>query len=268
MDTALIIITLLSVGLTGALLVYATRLQREQRQREDARVLALGREIHEPETFGSTARVLPPPVLREPTTHRAGTITQAPWPSLETVADRPLRSERDEVVADPRAESHVAAAQGSLFGAAAEPVPAKSRVVAPLIGVGVLSLVMGGIYLVNGTTAAAPAGAKVTAPASTGALELVSLDQARTGKTLTIRGVVRNPAGTPPARGLAAVVFVFDKTGAFVTSARSPIDYQELAPGDESPFTVTVPNVANVARYRVSFRNDRDVVPHVDRRKH
>jgi hypothetical protein len=61
-------------------------------------------------------------------------------------------------------------------------------------------------------------------------------------------------------------VFVFVKGGAFVASARAPLDYQELTPGDESPFTVTVPNVSEVARYRVSFRNDRDVVSHVDRR--
>jgi hypothetical protein len=268
MDTALIIITLLSVGLTGALLVYATRLQREQREREDARVLALAREIHEPHTFGRTARVMPPPLLRETTDLRPDSMTQAPWPSLETVADRPLRSELDEVVLNPRTDSHVAAAAPSLFGATAEPVPAKSRLVAPLIGVGVISLVLGGIYVVNDTSAAAPPAAKVAAPASAGALELVSLDQARTGRTLTIRGVVRNPDGAPAAHGLAAVVFVFDKTGAFVTSARSPIDYQELAPGDESPFTVRVPDVTNVARYRVSFRNDRDVVPHIDKRKH
>jgi hypothetical protein len=267
MDTALIIITLLSVGLTGALLVYATRLQREQRERVDARVLALAREIHEPETFGRAARVVPPTVMRDTTVHRAEPPTHAPWPSLETVADRPLRSERDDVIAELPVGAHVAAAPAPLFGATEEPAPARSRLIAPLIGVAVVSLVLGGVYLVNGTPATAPAAAKMTAVASAGALELVSLDQARTGKGLTIRGAVRNPAGAQPARGLTAVVFVFDKTGAFVTSARSPIDYQELAPGDESPFTVTVPNATNAARYRVSFRNDRDVVPHVDKRK-
>jgi hypothetical protein len=38
MDTALIVITLLSIGLSGALLVYAARLQREHRGRKEARV--------------------------------------------------------------------------------------------------------------------------------------------------------------------------------------------------------------------------------------
>ena len=38
------------------------------------------------------------------------------------------------------------------------------------------------------------------------------------------------------------------------------------APGDESPFVVTIPNVADVARYRVSFRTEAGTLRHVDRR--
>jgi hypothetical protein len=39
-----------------------------------------------------------------------------------------------------------------------------------------------------------------------------------------------------------------------------------LAPGDESPVSVQVPRAARAARYRVSFRSDQEIVPHVDRR--
>ena len=65
---------------------------------------------------------------------------------------------------------------------------------------------------------------------------------------------------------VTAVVFLFDRTGAFVTSSRAPLDFQTLAPGDESPFQITVNGANGIGRYRVSFRTDERVVPHVDRR--
>jgi hypothetical protein len=39
-----------------------------------------------------------------------------------------------------------------------------------------------------------------------------------------------------------------------------------LEPGDESPFVVTIPNVTEVAKYRVSFRTEDGMMRHVDRR--
>src|SRR5262249_36526356 len=86
------------------------------------------------------------------------------------------------------------------------------------------------------------------------------------GTTLTVSGLVRNPAGGVPADGVSAVIFVFDRDGGFITSGRAPIDFTSLAPNDESPFKVEVPNVSDVARYRVSFRTSRGIVRHVDRR--
>jgi hypothetical protein len=65
---------------------------------------------------------------------------------------------------------------------------------------------------------------------------------------------------------LNAVVFLFDQQGSFVSSARADVDFLRLAPGDESPFVISVEAPGSVARYRVSFRNDRGIVPHVDRR--
>ena len=62
-------------------------------------------------------------------------------------------------------------------------------------------------------------------------------------------------------------MFLFDRKGSFVASGRAPLDYQALAPGDESPFVITVPGAADVSRYRVSFREGDDVLPHVDRRE-
>ena len=97
-------------------------------------------------------------------------------------------------------------------------------------------------------------------------LELISMRHQRDGATLTVTGLVRNPDQGADARRVAAVVFVFDRNGSFVTSGRAPLDFVVLEPGGESPFVVTVPNVADVARYRVSFRTDTGVVRHIDRR--
>ena len=44
------------------------------------------------------------------------------------------------------------------------------------------------------------------------------------------------------------------------------IDFVTLSPGDESPFVSAGDAPASVARYRVSFRTEAGVVPHVDRR--
>jgi hypothetical protein len=63
-----------------------------------------------------------------------------------------------------------------------------------------------------------------------------------------------------------AVVFAFDRDGGFVSSGRAPLEFAAIAAGDESPFRVTIPDVKDVGRYRVSFRTEAGVVRHVDRR--
>ena len=109
----------------------------------------------------------------------------------------------------------------------------------------------------------APAGttARPSAP-----LELVSMRHAREASNLTVSGLVRNPRAGSAAARITAVVFAFDKDGTFVASGRAPLDFPTLEPGDESPFVVTIPNVANVGRYRVSFRTESGMLRHVDRR--
>ena len=98
------------------------------------------------------------------------------------------------------------------------------------------------------------------------ALELLSMRHEREGDTLTVTGLVRN-SGSSAADRLIAVVFAFDRSGNFLASGRAPVDFVTMGPGDESPFRVSVPNVGEVGRYRVSFRNEAGVVRHVDRRQ-
>jgi hypothetical protein len=132
----------------------------------------------------------------------------------------------------------------------------------------------------SGRTAAAPAAAG--RPASVGdaalgvGLELLSLrdtrqplDPARGGSgTLTITGLVQNPrAGTLLSR-VTVTAYAFDDKGAFLASGRALIDVTSLAPGDESPFVVSVPVAETVARYRIGFRTeDGRVISHIDKRQ-
>jgi hypothetical protein len=61
-------------------------------------------------------------------------------------------------------------------------------------------------------------------------------------------------------------VTLFGRDGGFLASGRSAIESSALGPGVESTFAVTVAGADDVGRYRVSFRTDDRVVPHVDRR--
>jgi hypothetical protein len=88
----------------------------------------------------------------------------------------------------------------------------------------------------------------------------------RDGDNLTVSGLVRNPHAGAHATRVTAVILAFNRAGAFINSARAPLDFTTLEPGDESPFVVTIPSAADVGRYRVSFRTDAGVIRHIDRR--
>jgi hypothetical protein len=98
-------------------------------------------------------------------------------------------------------------------------------------------------------------------------LELLALGHERDGDRLTVRGVIRNPGTSGETYKLTAVVLLFSRDGAFLASGRAAVAAPDLGPGRESTFIVTVPDAGAVGRYRVSFRTDDRVVPHVDRRK-
>ena len=151
-------------------------------------------------------------------------------------------------------------AVGSVFNRDNEGLRGRPFIKVAVGGIMALAIVIGAI--IGARTGSVPA-AHVNAPAP---LELVSMRHQREGTTLTVSGFVRNPTAGAAVNGVTAVVFAFDRKGGFVASGRAPLDFSALAPGDESPFVVSVPNVSDVARYRVSFRTGRGVVRHVDRR--
>lgn len=154
--------------------------------------------------------------------------------------------------------------RGPMFGSATASVEdSRTRLLlVPAIGVLIVGLALTGIYLWNQPQTTAAAASVTSAP-----LELVALRHERQGNTLIVSGLVRNPHVGRPIKGLAAVAFTFDRQGAFLTSGRAPLDFPQLAAGDESPFSISVPQSAGVGRYRISFRTEDGMVPHIDRRE-
>jgi len=110
------------------------------------------------------------------------------------------------------------------------------------------------------------AGSGHVAPPATVPLELIALEQDRDESRLVVRGIVRNPASAAKLNGLTVVVLVFSGDGGFIGSGRAPVATTSLAAGAEAPFVVTLPDADSVDRYRVSFRTDDRIVPHIDRR--
>jgi hypothetical protein len=228
MDTTLVTVTLLSMAMAAALSVIVWRMVRGERQRTDARVAALA---------GLAAR------------------TPAVRPVHESI-DLPIRSSAP-------------AAIGGMFEEAPQSSPWGQRF-AVMAGLGlVLASVILFALAANGTKASAKAAsAPAAAAAASPGLELLSLRDSRKDGALTITGLVRNPQAGAPLSRVAVTAYTFDESGAFLASGRALIDVTSLAPGDESPFVVSVPVSDTVARYRIGFRSeDGRVIAHVDRRQ-
>ena len=247
MNIALIVVTVFSLTLAAIMSVVAWRLARDERRRSAARVAALAMEIH--------GQARPPRRFDEELELRPGPISSG---------------------------------HSDLF-ARAEPGASPASRFAAVVALGVIVVGTGAALAVvlssgsRGTANPAPTNAPVASgsnptlradaasrqaePIESLPLELIALGHERNADRLTIRGVVRNPPSGVEVSGLTAVVFLFNRNGGFLSSGRATIDESALAPGAESPFVVTVPGTADVGRYRVSFRTDDGVVPHVDRRE-
>jgi hypothetical protein len=241
MDTTLVMVTLLSMGMAAALSVIVWRMLRDERHRSEARVAALA---------GMAAR--PVPQRRQ-----------------AAALDLPIRS---SAPAAPSTAASARAPMGSMFVEPAEPSPWGHRF-AVMAGLG-LVIASGILFALassdSGVAAKSAAGAhapvQAAAPAAAG-LELVSLRDSRKSDSLTITGMVRNPQGATLSR-VTVTAYTFDDKGSFLASGRALIDVTSLAAADESPFVVTVPVTDAVARYRIGFRGeDGRVIAHVDKRQ-
>ena len=246
MNGLLLLITLISTTVAIVMSVVAWRASREERRRSDARVSALAADIHaapldsvdlvlrpEPAVFHSADRSAPRPAVAS---------------DMFATSRRPSSQSRWGIalIAGVLAIAAVAAVavifSGESRGAAVSAAGPGTR------------------------TASSPGGAVRGAPQLTLPLDLIALGQERDGDRLIVRGVVQNPPGGVELDRLVAVVFGFGKDGEFRTTGQSALPSQALPPGARSSFVVSLPDAADVVRYRVSFRTDDHVVPHADRR--
>lgn len=234
----LILLTTASMILALVMSVVAWRVSSAERRRSDARVEALARAIH-----------------------------ASPVEEIRFRTEEPELSLRTEDARSGAAE---------LFAQTAQPAGSGSRWGLAL-AVGAFAVAsIAAITIVSGSDpstsiAAAPAAnpAPQAAPAPPPApvpLELTSLEHERDGDQLTVRGVVRNPPSGAAMERLTAVVSIFTRDGNFLTSGHAAVASPSLIPGGESSFSVTIPGASDVGRYRVSFRADERVIPHVDKR--
>lgn len=159
---------------------------------------------------------------------------------------------------------HVAS---ELLVAAERPTPIRAGVAAALAVFAVGAAAALAVVLSAGSRTITPAPVVPAAAVADTPLELIALGHERDGDRLTVRGVVRNPRNGAAVSQLTPVVFVFDHDGGFVASGRGTIETSTLVPGADSTFVVGLPEISDVGRYRVSFRADDRVIPHVDRRE-
>jgi hypothetical protein len=239
----LLLVTLISLVLAVTMSAIAWRVWQEDQRRSAARVAALAADIHD----GAGARREPPIPERDLLLRPVGAL-----PAADMFAGPP----------DTRGGKRLAVVVligAIVFGSAAT--------VAVVFGRGAGHEATSGNN--RGTSGArASTAATMPNPPSPVPLELVALGQERNGDELTVRGIVRNPRAGTAVNGLTAVVFLFKAEGGFSGSGRAAVGSVALSPGSESTFVVTLAGASDVARYRVSFRTDDRVVPHVDRRAH
>jgi hypothetical protein len=246
MEIFLIAVAIVSTVVAVAALVSAQRLRIAESQRSEARVAALSAaaEMHGPADGGWKQ-------------------VAGEWQWVATGPATPATSA-------PIGATHVEAASESApaiaFGTVERGEATTGRV--PLYAAAALILVLGSAMLFLRTSSHEDSGTPV-APVAVhegDPLQLVALGHTREANSLVISGTVRNPSSGHKLEGLTAVVSLLDKTGALVSTKDVPLDYRALGPGEEAPFTLSVPDPGAVARYRVSFRAGTEVVPHVDRR--
>lgn len=259
MDTLLLGITVISLIVALVMSVTAWRLRRDEQRRSSARIAALSAAAGDDARFDAVEPTMPASSARP----AAG---RSPWKPAPFESPSPVHAGTDlsQRVDDPDiSRTGVSPASGFLGASTVDTNTGnRQRGLAVATVVFFAAITTGFIVMMSGG-----GGAPAVAATGGGApLELVSLSHSRQAGKLAVSGLVRNPVSGTPVEKLSAVVFLFDRAGAFVASSRTQVDFLRLGAGDETPFVVSIDAPASVARYRVSFRTDDGVVPHIDLR--
>ena len=248
MDSTLVAVTLISMSMAVALSVIVWRMLREERRRSAARVIALTQLAADAPNSGSGLQIAPD----------GGQVSRS--------RDAGARSPRQTIDLPLHRQAPAAAAE--LF---ADRSDARSPWGGRLAVMACVALA-GTATVLFALSSQQRHGARVpqrTLSQTSGAapLELLSLHDSRDATSLTITGMVQNPSNGAALSRVAVTAFAFDGKGAFLASGRAMLEVTPLTPGDQSPFSVSVPIAGDVARYRISFRTDDGrVIAHVDER--
>jgi hypothetical protein len=242
MDTWLIAITAISLTAAVASSTVAWRLLRQDRARTAARTAALAAAAGVERARGG-AHATAAAALHE--------FLPAGGAAAPTVLDAAesgdsLVVDAGAIFARPAVDSGSSGRQHRLMAAAA---------------------VFGAVVIAGGTALFVSGRTPGTGPAVVRTpLELVALSHQRTEGVLAVSGLVRNPAQGAGVARVDAEVRVFDASGILIATRSATLNQAALAPGQESPFVITVGEAPTAARYRVSFTTDGSMLPHVDRR--
>jgi hypothetical protein len=249
METTLVIVTLVSLGLAVSMSVVAWRLLHEERRRAAARVETLA-------TLAAADDPEPVPVLLT-----AAAPLPAPAPRAADGWDAEFRRP-DTLIERPVA----------MFDAVDEPgAPGRRWLALSAVGL-LIGLGVGTLYALRmPDLVSAPAErAEPAIPSGRTAqpIELLSLlHSVNEAGAFTVTGFVQNPASAASLRGVGVVVYLFDQQGNHVATGRGLLDAATLEPGAQAGFAVEIPNTLNVSRFRVGFRSQNGaVVAHVDKR--
>jgi hypothetical protein len=277
MESILIGVTLVSLGLAVTMTAVAWTLLRHERQRTAARVEAL-----DALAFGD--------VPREPARPVASAPPLEPIPT--TMAGFGAPSDRARVPAAPhwevavlrRTDDHPDEAGSVPVSALAddhrpdhlfEAAPASGAVGRRWLALAAVALlVAAGVALFSAFGSSGIGAALTASRRATGALagaqplELLSLRHSTTSDgVFTVTGLVHNPPTGRSLESVEAVVYLFDSDDHYFASGRAALEMPTVQPGDESPFVVKLTTSTGVTRYRVGFRQqDGRTVAHVDRR--
>lgn len=278
MDVLMLGVTGVALALAVGMSIIAVRLLRGERNRSAARVSALESaafdeiEYREPEGRDHDD---------EPAFRRDEPAFRRDEPAFRR--DEPVfRRSHDE---DER-EIDIDLPVGAMFTATDEPKAPGRRWLALAAVAVVMAALVGTMYAVfkPATVGAAPGAttepSAAAAPSSPGAtastvsqalqsrpIELLSLKHTVEGNSFSLVGLVVNPIDATALTHVVAVVYLFDKDGAYFASGKAELEFAALRPGEESPFTIKIPNVAHIGKYRVGFRReDGSVIAHVDKR--
>jgi hypothetical protein len=259
MDTVLMAVTALSLGMAVAMAIVVAKLVRGERARSEARVAALG-------------AMSADPVIDSPLPRPAAVPQRHLGVAPEGSQSRSGHAARFDDLEIRPSETPVSGVS-TLFAETDHASPWGRRF-AVIVSVAAVLLVIG-FAAMSGKARRSASAAPETAVAqrapaiNTAPLELLSLHHAQqeNAQRFVISGIVQNPRSGATLSHVVATAFLFGPDGTFLTSSRAPLDFTSLTPGVESPFVVSVPVTGQVARYRVGFRTeDGRVIAHVDKR--